>query len=121
MDPSGGSIQRIEPTWPENSHSVEVPELISGQGLSGCRLFLGAEAENSWSEPRLQANAKVTLCRERQRQTDEGGDTPRISAEWQSNDLRVAKNIEWLAKELGISRQSLYRWHEESERAEVVV
>ena len=29
------------------------------------------------------------------------------------------ENIEWLAKELGVPRQTLYRWHKESERAEV--
>ena len=33
--------------------------------------------------------------------------------------FKNCKNIEWLAKELGVPRQTLYRWHEESERAEV--
>jgi len=30
--------------------------------------------------------------------------------------FKVCENIEWLAKELGVPRQTLYRWHEESER-----
>lgn len=33
--------------------------------------------------------------------------------------FKSCENIEWLAKELGVPRQTLYRWHEESERAEV--
>ena len=33
--------------------------------------------------------------------------------------FKNCENIEWLAKELGVPRQTLYRWHEESERAEV--
>jgi predicted RNase H-like nuclease (RuvC/YqgF family) len=33
--------------------------------------------------------------------------------------FKKCENIEWLAKELGVPRQTLYRWHEESERAEV--
>jgi hypothetical protein len=33
--------------------------------------------------------------------------------------FKCCENIEWLAKELGVPRQTLYRWHEESERAEV--
>ena len=33
--------------------------------------------------------------------------------------FKCCENIEWLAKELGIPRQTLYRWHEESERAKV--
>jgi len=31
--------------------------------------------------------------------------------------FKRCENIEWLAKELGVPRQTLYRWHEESERA----
>ena len=31
--------------------------------------------------------------------------------------FKCCENIEWLAKELGVPRQTLYRWHEESERA----
>jgi len=31
--------------------------------------------------------------------------------------FKCCENIEWLAKELGVPRQSLYRWHEESQRA----
>jgi transposase-like protein len=30
--------------------------------------------------------------------------------------FKCCENIEWLAKELGVPRQTLYRWHEESER-----
>src|SRR6267143_4104591 len=30
--------------------------------------------------------------------------------------FKGCENIEWLAKELGVPRQTLYRWHEESER-----
>ena len=30
--------------------------------------------------------------------------------------FKCCENIEWLAKELGVRRQTLYRWHEESER-----
>jgi predicted RNase H-like nuclease (RuvC/YqgF family) len=33
--------------------------------------------------------------------------------------FKCCENIEWLAKELGVPRQTLYRWHEESKRAEV--
>jgi hypothetical protein len=33
--------------------------------------------------------------------------------------FKKCENIEWLAKEPGVPRQTLYRWHEESERAEV--
>ena len=33
--------------------------------------------------------------------------------------FKKCENIEWLAKELGVPRQTLYRWYEESERAEV--
>lgn len=33
--------------------------------------------------------------------------------------FKKCENIEWLAKELGVPRQTLYRWHEESERVEV--
>jgi hypothetical protein len=33
--------------------------------------------------------------------------------------FKCCENIEWLAKELGLPRQTLYRWHEESEQAEV--
>jgi transposase len=33
--------------------------------------------------------------------------------------FKNCENIEWLAKELGVRRQTLYRWNEESERAEV--
>ena len=33
--------------------------------------------------------------------------------------FKMCENIEWLAKELGVPRQTLYRWHKESERAEV--
>lgn len=33
--------------------------------------------------------------------------------------FKSCENIEWLAKELGVPRQTLYRWHQESERAEV--
>ena len=32
------------------------------------------------------------------------------------SDSNAAKNIEWLARELGVPRQTLYRWNEESER-----
>jgi transposase len=32
--------------------------------------------------------------------------------------FKKCENIEWLAKELGVPRQTLYRWHEESQRAE---
>jgi len=32
---------------------------------------------------------------------------------------KCCENIAWLSKELGLPRQNLYRWHEESERAEV--
>jgi hypothetical protein len=31
--------------------------------------------------------------------------------------FKCCENIEWLAKELGVPRQTLYRWHEESEPA----
>jgi len=31
--------------------------------------------------------------------------------------FKCCENIEWLAKELSVPRQTLYRWHEESERA----
>ena len=31
--------------------------------------------------------------------------------------FKCCENIEWLARELGVPRQTLYRWHEESERA----
>lgn len=31
--------------------------------------------------------------------------------------FKCCENIEWLAKELGVPRQTLYRWHEESEMA----
>ena len=30
--------------------------------------------------------------------------------------FKCCENIKWLAKELGVPRQTLYRWHEESER-----
>jgi transposase len=30
--------------------------------------------------------------------------------------FKCCENIEWLAKELGVPRQTLYRWHEESQR-----
>ncbi len=30
--------------------------------------------------------------------------------------FKCCENVEWLAKELGVPRQTLYRWHEESER-----
>jgi transposase len=30
--------------------------------------------------------------------------------------FKCCENIEWLAKELGVPRQTLYRWNEESER-----
>jgi transposase len=30
--------------------------------------------------------------------------------------FKCRENIEWLARELGVPRQTLYRWHEESER-----
>ena len=30
--------------------------------------------------------------------------------------FKCCENIEWLAKELGVPRQTLYRWHEENER-----
>jgi len=30
--------------------------------------------------------------------------------------FKCCENIWWLAKELGVSRQTLYRWHEESQR-----
>jgi transposase-like protein len=30
--------------------------------------------------------------------------------------FNCCENIEWLARELGVPRQTLYRWHEESER-----
>jgi transposase len=30
--------------------------------------------------------------------------------------FKCCENIEWLAKELGVPGQTLYRWHEESER-----
>jgi transposase len=33
--------------------------------------------------------------------------------------FKNCENIEWLAKELGVPRQTLYRWHEENGRAEV--
>jgi|SRR5580658_6578481 predicted RNase H-like nuclease (RuvC/YqgF family) len=33
--------------------------------------------------------------------------------------FKNCENIEWLAKELGVPRQTLYRWHEERERADV--
>lgn len=33
--------------------------------------------------------------------------------------FKCCENIEWLAKELGVPRQTLYRWHGESERAEI--
>jgi predicted RNase H-like nuclease (RuvC/YqgF family) len=33
--------------------------------------------------------------------------------------FKKCENIEWLARELGVPRQTLYRWHEESERAVV--
>ena len=33
--------------------------------------------------------------------------------------FKNCENIEWLAKELGVPRQTLYRWHEEGIRAEV--
>jgi transposase-like protein len=33
--------------------------------------------------------------------------------------FKCCKNIEVLAKELGVPRQTLYRWHEEAERAKV--
>ena len=33
--------------------------------------------------------------------------------------FKCRENIEWLAKELGVPRQTLYRWHEESQQAEV--
>src|SRR5262245_35096598 len=31
--------------------------------------------------------------------------------------FKCCENIEWLAKELGVPRQTLYRWHDESQRA----
>ena len=31
--------------------------------------------------------------------------------------FKCCENIEWLAKELGVPRQTLYRWHEENERS----
>jgi predicted RNase H-like nuclease (RuvC/YqgF family) len=31
--------------------------------------------------------------------------------------FKCCENVEWLAKELGVPRQTLYGWHEESERA----
>ena len=33
--------------------------------------------------------------------------------------FKNCENIEWLAKELGVPRQTLYSWHEKSERADV--
>ncbi len=30
--------------------------------------------------------------------------------------FKCCENVEWLAKELGVQRQPLYRWHEESRR-----
>ncbi len=30
--------------------------------------------------------------------------------------FKCCENIEWLAKELGVPRQTVYRWHEESQR-----
>ena len=33
--------------------------------------------------------------------------------------FKCCENIEWLAKELGVPRQTLYRWYEESERVGV--
>lgn len=30
--------------------------------------------------------------------------------------FKCCENVEWLAKELGVPRQALYRWNEESER-----
>ena len=33
--------------------------------------------------------------------------------------FKCCENMEWLVKELGVPRQTLYRWHGESERAEV--
>jgi transposase-like protein len=30
--------------------------------------------------------------------------------------FKCCENIEWLARELGVPRQTLYRWHEEGER-----
>lgn len=32
--------------------------------------------------------------------------------------FKCCENIEWLANELGVPRQTLYRWHGESERAD---
>jgi len=33
--------------------------------------------------------------------------------------FKCCENIEWLAEELGVPRQTLYRWHEESQQAAV--
>jgi hypothetical protein len=33
--------------------------------------------------------------------------------------FKKCENIEWLAEELGVPRQTLYRWHGETERSEV--
>lgn len=33
-----------------------------------------------------------------------------------SQRFKCCENIEWLTKELGVPRQTLYRWHEENER-----
>jgi len=32
--------------------------------------------------------------------------------------FKCCENIEWLAKELGVPRQNLYRWHDELERSQ---
>jgi transposase-like protein len=32
--------------------------------------------------------------------------------------FKCCENIEWLAKELGVPRQTLYRWHDELERSQ---
>ena len=32
--------------------------------------------------------------------------------------FKCCENIEWLAKELGVPRQTLYRWHDEYERSQ---
>ena len=52
-------------------------------------------------------------------ETGEGVAVPRRFPPMGVERAKCCENIEWLAKELGVPRQTLYRWHEESERAEV--
>jgi Zn-dependent peptidase ImmA (M78 family) len=48
-----------------------------------------------------------------------GGRYPENFRRMAVDRFKCCENIEVLAKELGVPRQALYRWHEESERVEV--